>query len=108
MLKVVKYYKILPLINIRKLILFLSQCHWVIGANSVKPGSHRLVTSLTTTEGQPVAQHEQDLASQRVVVLDTSSIPPGRYQIHLRVTDAEGRFYSEEARDIEAIPGPNF
>ena len=62
----------------------------------------------TTTEGQLVVQQEQDLAGQRVVVLDTLSISSGRYQLHLRITDAEGKFYSEEARDMEAIPGSNF
>jgi len=80
----------------------------VMGTVSVKPGSHRVLASLTTTEGQPVAQQEQDLAGQRVVVLNTSSIFPGSYQLHLRVTNAEGKLCSEGTRDVEAIPGPNF
>ncbi|MDQ1316813.1 MAG: hypothetical protein QG588_462, partial [Candidatus Poribacteria bacterium] len=80
----------------------------VMGTNSVKPGSHKVVASFTTTEGHPVAQQEQDLASQRVVVLDTSYIFPGRYQLHLRITDADGKLCSEGTRDVEAIPGSNF
>jgi hypothetical protein len=80
----------------------------VMGIGSVKPASHKIVASLITAEGQQIAQHGQDLASQRVVVLDTSSIFPGRYQLHLKITDADGKLCSEGKRDVEAIPGPNF
>ena len=80
----------------------------VMGTNSVKPGSHGVVASLTTAEGWSIAQQKQDLAGQRVVVLDTSSIPPGYYRLHLKITDAVGKLCSEETRDIEAIPGPDF
>ena len=91
---------------------------------TVKPGSHRVVASLTTSEGQVIAEQKQDLfwvgksgfsegkerhlAGQRVVVLDTSSISPGHYQLQLTIADAEGNLCSEETRYMEAIPGPDY
>jgi len=75
---------------------------------TVKPGSHEVIASLSTGAVQPIVQQRQDLAEQRVIVLDTSSISPGRYQLQLRITDAEGRLCSEETRYIEAIPGPDY
>ena len=80
----------------------------VMGTNSVNPGSHEVVASLITMAGQSIAQQKQDLAGQSVVVLDTSSISPGRYQLHLRITDSGGKLCSEETRDKEAMPGPDF
>jgi hypothetical protein len=79
----------------------------VMGANSVEPGSHDVVASLTTAEGQSMAQQKQDLAGQRVVVLDTSLIPPGHYQLCLKITDARGELCSRETRNIKAILGPD-
>ena len=79
----------------------------VMGTGSVKPESHEVAASLTTAEGQSVAQQKQDLAGQRVIVLDTSSIPPGHYRLHLRIADAEGKLCSEESREIKAIAGPD-
>jgi len=78
-----------------------------MGTNSVKPGSHGVVASLTTAEGRVIAQQKQDLGEQRAVVLDTSSIPPGHYGLHLKITDVEGKLCWEETRDMEAIPGPD-
>ena len=75
---------------------------------AVQPGSHEVVASLSTGTGQSIIQQRQDLAGQRVVVLDTSSIPPGRYQLQLSITDAKGRLCSEETRDVEAVPGPDY
>jgi hypothetical protein len=80
----------------------------VMGTSSVKSGSHEVVASLVNSEGQSIAQKKQDLAGQRVVVLDTSSISPGDYGIHLKITDAEGNLCWEETRDMKAVPGPGF
>jgi len=80
----------------------------VMGTGSVKPGSHEVVASLKNAEDRTIAQQKQDLNEQRVIVLDTSSIPPGNYRLHLKITDADGKLCSEEARDMEAIPGPDF
>jgi hypothetical protein len=55
-----------------------------------------------------MAQQKQDLARQRVIVLDTSSISPGDYRLYLKITDAEGKLCWEETRDMEAVPGPDF
>jgi hypothetical protein len=75
---------------------------------TVKPGSHRVIASLTTSEGEVIAEQRQDLEGQRVVVLDTSSISLGHYQLQLRFTDVEGKLCSEETRYMEAIPGPDY
>jgi hypothetical protein len=80
----------------------------VMGTNSVKPGSHEVIASLTTADGRSMAQQKQDLAGQRVVVLDTSSISPGDYRLYLKITDAEGKLCWEETRDMKAVPGPGF
>lgn len=80
----------------------------VMGTNLVKPGSHEVAASLMTAAGQSIAQQKQDLDGQRVVVLDTSSIPPGYYRLQLEITDAGGKLCSAETRDMKAIPGPDF
>lgn len=80
----------------------------VMGASSIKPGSHQVAASLVNSEGESIAQKKQDLAGQRVVVLDTLSISPGDYRLYLKITDAEGKLCWEETRDIEAVPGPGF
>ncbi len=78
----------------------------VMGTGAVEVGSHTLTALLETTEGQGVAQQQQDLAERRVIVLNTASISPGRYRLRLKITDAEGELCSEGTRDIEALAGP--
>ncbi len=78
----------------------------LMGTRLVRRGSHRIGVSLTSADGRTHAEREQDLAGERVVVLDTSALVPGRYRLELAITAADGTKSIQQTRTIEAVAGP--
>lgn len=78
----------------------------VLGARTVRKGSHTLKASLTSNDGSTRAEQQQDLDAGRVVILDTSTLTPGPCQLTLTITAADGTTCTQESQPMEAVAGP--
>ncbi|MCZ7647021.1 MAG: hypothetical protein M5U26_17485 [Planctomycetota bacterium] len=78
----------------------------VMGAGSVKPGSHGVTVSLQDEQGRQCAERSADLAAARDAVLDLKNLKPGRYRLRVVLAGADGKVCSETAQPLEALAGP--
>ena len=77
----------------------------ILGTRPVRKGSHTITVSLTSGDGFTCTEQQQDLADERVVILDTSTLVPGRYRMDLTIIADDGTRCAHEMQPIEAVDG---
>ncbi len=78
----------------------------VMGTRSVRKGSHTITAILTNRLGKFITYQKQDLAVDRLFVLDTSTLSPGEYRLTLSIKTKSGKSCSQLSKTIIAINGP--
>ncbi len=78
----------------------------VLGVSSIKPGGHKIKTSLINDQGKILSRTEQDLTASRLLILDSSKITPGHYTLNVEIITKDGKRCSEITGTFEALGGP--
>lgn len=78
----------------------------VQGTRSVKKGSHKIMALLTDKSGKLRAYQSLDLATNRLLVLDSSALTAGEYRFDLTIKTKAGKTCYKTSKTITAINGP--
>ena len=77
----------------------------LMGTRSIGKDSHRLTATLIDAAGRPVTKNTVDVAHDRLIVLDTSSVSAGQYRLETAIVTDDGR-QSGQTSTLRAIDGP--
>jgi hypothetical protein len=77
----------------------------LMGTRSIGKNSHRLTATLINAAGQRVTKNTVNVAHDRLIVLDTSSLSAGSYRLETAIVTDDGR-QAGPTFTVDAVAGP--